>query len=62
MGLAAFGDPSAHSNLNILSINENGIVNIDFPELYNTFKTPNLFCKDFHDFLNEVFVFYTFFS
>lgn len=42
MGLAPFGDPSAHADLETLSIDGKGEMRIDLPGLFRRFRSPNI--------------------
>ena len=46
MGLAAFGEPTAHEKLNILSFHKDGKITLDYEKLNEEFVTPNVFEKD----------------
>ena len=46
MGLAAFGKIDKMNKKEILSISDNGKLNLDFQEIKKTFKDPNLFNMD----------------
>ena len=46
MGLAASGDTAEYANLNILSVNKDGLISLDYEKLHKEFKFPNIFGKD----------------
>lgn len=49
MGLAALGEKERFTEHDILSITDNGKLNLDFQELYKSFKDPNILCSDLSD-------------
>ena len=46
MGLAALGDPTVYAHLNILSMNKNSFIELNYTKLHQEFLTPNVFGKD----------------
>jgi len=49
MGLAAFGEKERIIEHDILSITDNGKLNLDFQQLHKSFKNPNTSCSDLSD-------------
>ena len=49
MGLAALVNPNIHKNLNILSINREGLINLNYEKLHKKFNSPNIFSRDLTD-------------
>jgi carbamoyltransferase len=49
MGLAAFGEKDSLTEHDILSITDNGKLNLDYQQLYKSFKSPNISCSDLSD-------------
>ena len=49
MGLAAFGEKEKLIEHDILSITDNGKLNLDFQEIHKSYKNPNFPCKDLSD-------------
>ena len=46
MGLAAFGSPEVHKDLKILSLNDEGFLEVNYKKLNDNFNYPNFFGKD----------------
>jgi carbamoyltransferase len=49
MGLAAFGEKERRTERDTLSITDSGKLNLDYQQLYKSFKTPNILCSDLSD-------------